>query len=153
MATDRYYELDEDIVAEINQFIDENVVFATKLQYAFVGDTKQKNVITIKKIPDTYKLLYKREVLIIVNADLYTYVSQDEKSIELLLTEAFSGLSVNMESGAIKINRPNFITNDGVVEKYDLSEVKKAKDLEKSVREQIADSESDSASDDIDIGK
>lgn len=146
----RYYDLSEDTIREVNDFISEYVTTPVRIDYAFIGDNKQKSMIIIKKVSDVNKHLMKKDVVISINEDLYSMISDDE-SVKVLLSEAFAGLMVNAESGKIKIEKPNFITTEGVIKEFQLETVKRAKDIEKAALSTMKDKEKESEA--INIGE
>lgn len=144
-----FVELHKDTIDEVTKFIKERVALNVDVKFAFVGSTKQKESISIKKVPKAYEFLYKSQILIIINEAVYEQVALDEEMIGIILEDGFSGLTVNCETGEAKIASDKFMTSAGVIENHGIAKVKDAKDLEKAIFSQLKEQEDDSA--DIDI--
>lgn len=137
---DKYYELQDEVKNKFSE-ITGSIAFPVKIAFKLIGDVKQKKLIIAKKVPDAYAYLTGIQVLVSINEPLFDKLSDDEKSIEVLFIDELNNISVNVESGAIKIGKPNFITNTSVADKYSFEEVKRVKELEILAMEQTKDAE------------
>jgi hypothetical protein len=137
---DKYYELQDDVKSKFNE-IARTLAFPVKISFKLIGDIKQKKLITVKRIPDAYAFVSGFQVLVSINEPLFDKLSEDEKTIEVLFIDELNNITVNVESGMVKIGKPNFVTNTSVAEKYTFDEVKRVKELERLAMEHTKDSE------------
>jgi len=130
----RYFELQDDTIEYFNVVVT-GMVMAMRINFKVIGDNKQKSLIQVKKITPVYEFITENQILVTINEDLYDLMSGDDAT-ELLFREALNNIEMNVESGTIKIVKPNLITSSSIVERYGLDAVKRAKDLEKETLEQ-----------------
>lgn len=83
------------------------------------------------------------DVVIYINEDVFDRL--DESQQRLLADEAITGISVNLESGALKINAFDFKTHKGVIEKYSPEIILAYKESIKSVYDAIKEEEAENA--------
>ncbi len=138
--TDKFYELQDEVKSKFNE-IASSLAFPVKISFKLIGDVKQKKLIVVKKVPDAYVYVSGFQVLVSINEPLFDKLSEDEKSIEVLLFDELNNINVNVESGMVKIGKPNFVTNTSVADKYTFDEVKRVKELERLAMEHSKDAE------------
>ena len=68
--------------------------------------------------------------------------TEDEKINEILFDQVIDLISYNMETGAVKIQKEDFMATEGIIEKYTYDNVQRAKEVERLFGEQKNDSES-----------
>ena len=84
------------------------------------------------------------DIKIIINESIWDLIeSDDQKSIEILIKEEFDAISVNLETGKIKVDKPKFNTNKNLIEKYGYDIVSRAKELEELALSQAEDKAND----------
>lgn len=137
---DKYYELQQEVVDKFNDVVS-TLALPTRINFKVIGDAKQKKLITIKKINDAYAYISGFQVLVTINEPLFEKLEEDEKVIEVLFVEELNNLQINMNTGAIKISKADFISCNSVLEKYTPDEVKRVKDIERLALEQTSDEE------------
>lgn len=143
MNTERYYDLGEDTIEKLEELSSKFVHSPVRVDYLFIGDNKLKKLIKVSKIADDFQHAFKKQVKITINESLWDLLSHEEEIIELLVREEFNTLSINAESGKIKIEKPSFNTSNSIIEKYTFEAVKRAKDLEILTLQQTEDKEKD----------
>jgi hypothetical protein len=67
----------------------------------------------------------------------------DEESIQILMEQEIDKISVNMDSGKIKMVKPDLNTFSGLINKYGIEKVAKANKVEELYAEQKQDAEED----------
>jgi hypothetical protein len=128
--TERYYDLGDDTIKKIEELSSKFTYSPIRIDYLFIGDNKLKKLIKISKIADDFQHAIKKQVKITINESLWDLLSHEEDIIELLVREEFNSLSINTETGKIKIEKHSFNTSNSIIEKYSFEAVKRAKDLE-----------------------
>ena len=132
----KFYELSDDTV---NQF---NSVFNTKsfpiqVGFQFVGSESQKQLINIAKLPDQYSFLLGKELLVMMNEDLLNIF--DAESIKILIEQELDKVSINVESGKIKMIRPDLNTFASIINKWGTEKVMRANQVEDLYQKQKSD--------------
>lgn len=139
MNEERYYELDQDTVSAIENFVETEIALPVRIDFQFLGDKKLKDVITVKKISPVFEKVTGKQVLITVNEDLYSLLDQDKEAVEVILREAFNTLEVNPQTSKIKILKNSFNTSPAILKKYGADTVIRVKQLIKETADQLAD--------------
>lgn len=132
LKSEQYYELDEDIVNYFKD-IERDYAFALDIPFLYQANTKQKKLITVKKVPDNYAVFLKSEVLVTVNEDYYSQMDDDIKRI--LFEQEIDKIVPNLEKGSIKIVQPTLKTSAGIVKKFSYESVERANEVQRLLAE------------------
>jgi len=111
--------------------------FPLSIKFQFVGAEKQKSLIKISKLPDQYSFLLDKELLIQVNEDLMSVF--DEESVTILIEQEIDKISVDTQSGKIKLIKPDLTTFSSLISKYGVDKVAKANQIEELYQQQVKD--------------
>lgn len=111
--------------------------FPLSIKFQFVGAEKQKSLIKISKLPDQYSFLLDKELLIQVNEDLISVF--DEESVTILIEQEIDKISVDTQSGKIKLIKPDLTTFSSLISKYGVDKVAKANQIEELYQQQVKD--------------
>jgi hypothetical protein len=125
---EQWHELSEDVIAKFNEIL-ETKAFAISFKIDFIGNTKQKGLITMKKIPANYAAKLEADLQVIINEDLYDKYNDDE-AISILFEQEINKIVPNMETGAIKLSKPDLITFSGLVNKYGVEKICRANEVD-----------------------
>lgn len=115
--------------------------FPFNIGFQFVGAESQKNLIKITKMPDQFLFILEKELLVTINDELMNVF--DEESIQILMEQEIDKIAVNMETGKIKMVKPDLNTFSGLINKYGIEKVAKANKVEELYAEQKQDAEED----------
>ncbi len=137
---DRFYELSEDTIEDFFNIFNKKA-FPVTLKFQFEGDSKQKNVINITKVPDKYAFIIGKELLVSINEDLLT--AYDDESITILFEQEIDKVNINIETGKIKLVRTDLNTFSALVNKYGVEKVARANKVEELYQEQQKDKATD----------
>jgi hypothetical protein len=140
MVKETYYELDES-TEELFMEVFEKKSFPINLKILFQGNSKQKQLIKVSKIPDQYAFSLGKELLISVNEDLLNVF--DDESITILIEQEIDKININMESGKIKLVSTDLNTFSSIVNKWGVQKVARANKVEELYHEQKADAKGD----------
>lgn len=132
LKTEQYYELDQDI---IDYFVDleKDFAFALDIGYLYQTNTKQKQLITIKKVPDNYAVLLKKEILVTVNENYFNLM--DDSARKVLFEQEIDKIVPNLEKGTLKIVQPTLKTSAGIVKKHTYESVERANETQRLLNE------------------
>ena len=123
LKTEQYYELDQDIIDYFKK-LEREFAFAIDIDYLFQSNTKQKQLMSIKKIPDNYAVILKSELIVTVNEEYFSLM--DDDIIKILFEQEIDKIIQNLEKGTLKISQPTLKTSAGIVKKYTYVNVERA---------------------------
>ena len=111
--------------------------FPVSVKFQFVGCENQKALIKISKITDQFSFLLEKELLISVNEDLLNVF--DDESITILMEQEIDKISIDTQSGKIKMIKPDLTTFSSLISKYGVDKVAKANQVEELYQQQTKD--------------
>jgi len=132
----KFYEVSEETKKEFFNVFNKKS-FPISVGFQFVGSEKQKQLIKISKLADQYSFLLQKELLVIVNEDLFSVF--DQESISILIEQEIDKISIETESGKIKMVRPDLTTFSSLITKYGVEKVARANKVEELYQQQKAD--------------
>jgi hypothetical protein len=131
-----FFHLDE-TTEELFMEVFNKKAFPVNIKFLFQGNSKQKQLIKIKKIADEYAFELGKELLVSINEDLLNVF--DDESVSILFEQEIEAININMESGKIKLVGPDLKTHSSIVNKYGVDKVARANKVEELYSEQKAD--------------
>jgi len=137
---DKYYELPDESVDKFYEVFN-NKSFPIGVSFQFLGNGKQKELIKISKIPDQYAFILEKEILVSINDDLMSVF--DELSIQILMEQEIDKINLNIETGKIKLVKPDLNTFSSLINKYGVEKVSRANKVEELYNEQVKDGKQD----------
>jgi hypothetical protein len=99
----KFYKISDDTINTFKSVFTKKS-FPFNVGFEFVGCESQKNLIKISKLPDQFAFVLEKELLIQINEDLMNVF--DEESIQILIEQEIDKISVNMDTGKIKMVKP-----------------------------------------------
>lgn len=139
-AKENFYELDSTTEEQFVEIFNKKS-FPVNIKFLFQGNSKQKQMIKVSKIPDQYAFSLKKELLVSINEDLFDVF--DEDSITILIEQEIDKININMESGKIKLVSTDLNTFSSIVNKWGVDKVARANKVEELYVDQKADAASD----------
>jgi hypothetical protein len=136
----KFYSLSDETIGTFKSIFNKKS-FPFNVGFQFVGSESQKNLIKISKIPDQFAFILEKELLISINDDLMSVF--EEESIQILMEQEIDKISVNMDTGKIKMIKPDLTTFSGLINKYGIEKVAKANKVEELYAEQKQDAGED----------
>jgi hypothetical protein len=128
LKTEQYFELDQDIIDYFKD-LEKNFSFAIDIKYLFQTNTKLKQLISIKKIPDNFAVILNAEVLVTVNEDYFN--KMDDTIRKILFEQEIDKIIPNLEKGSLKIVQPSLKTSAGIVKKFSYEKVERANETQR----------------------
>jgi hypothetical protein len=132
----KFYEVSQDTQDTFYQVFNKKT-FPLAVKFQFVGSETQKNLIKISKLPDQYSFLLEKELLVMVNEDLMSVF--DDESITILIEQEIDKISIDTQSGKIKMIKPDLTTFSSLISKYGVDKVAKANQVEELYQQQVKD--------------
>lgn len=132
----KYYELSDETISKFNEVFNTKT-FPLAVRFQFVGCESQKQLIKISKMPEHFEFLLEKELLIIMNEDLFRVF--DDESITILIEQELDKISISIDTGKIKLVKPDLTTFSGIVSKYGIEKVARANQVEELYDQQKKD--------------
>lgn len=132
-----FYEISEDTIDRFNSIFNKKS-FPVSVKFQFLGNEKQKNLIKISKVPDQFAFVLQKDLLVTINEDLM--MKFDEDSIDILLEQEINKISINIDSGKIKLVKPDLTTFSSLISKHGIEKVGRANQVEELYNQQLQDS-------------
>jgi hypothetical protein len=136
MAKEQYEKLSEDVIEHFRK-IEKSFAMPMDIKFKFVANSKQKKLVKITKIPDTYSYLLDSDILVVYNEDYFD--NFDEQSKQILIEQEIDKIEFDLEKGTIRIKEPEINTSSGIIEKFTLKLVENANKLQKEYEKQKKD--------------
>jgi hypothetical protein len=136
----KFYKISDDTIS-IFKSVFTKKSFPFNVGFEFVGCESQKNLIKISKLPDQFAFVLEKELLIQINEDLMNVF--DEESIQILIEQEIDKISVNMDTGKIKMIKPDLNTFSSLINKYGIEKIARANKVEELYTQQKEDNQED----------
>lgn len=120
---ENFYEISEDTIDEFMDIFNKKT-FPTKIEFLFIGNSKQKDLIKITKIPDDISFKLRKELKVMINEDLMS--SFDDESRTILIEQELDKVNMHAETGKIKLVKTDLNTFSSIVNKYGVEKVARA---------------------------
>lgn len=137
---DKFYDVSQDTKDVFFQVFNKKS-FPMGIKFQFIGCDKQKELIKVQKVADQYSFILQKEILISFNEDLMSVF--DEESITILIEQEIDKISVNIETGKIKLIKTDLNTFSALVNKYGVEKVSRANKVAELYQEQKVDAKVD----------
>jgi Putative phage metallopeptidase len=134
----KFYNLSDDAIEKFNDVFKKKA-FPVDVRFQFVGIESQKSLIKISKIADQFAFILDKELLVSINEDLMNVF--DEESIQILIEQEIDKVSINIETGKIKLVKPDLTTFSSLINKYGIEKISRANQVELLASEQKQDAE------------
>jgi len=138
MSKEQFTVLEDDIIDYFNE-LESKLELPVNTKYVYQGDEKQKTLLKIIKIPDRYATLLKADILISFNEKYFE--TFDDESKNILIEQELALISMNIDTGILKIGKPDLVTSTGIVKKYGVEAVERANQVSTLFNQQQADQE------------
>ncbi len=132
----KFYEVSQDTQDTFYQVFNKKT-FPVSVKFQFLGSETQKTLIKISKLPDQYSFLLEKELLVMVNEDLMSVF--DDESITILIEQEIDKISIDTQTGKIKMIKPDLTTFSSLISKYGVDKVAKANQVEELYQQQVKD--------------
>lgn len=111
--------------------------FPLNVGFQFIGNEKQKNLIKISKLADQYAFLLEKELMVSINENLIDKF--DQESINILMEQEIDKISIDLDSGKIKMIKTDLNTFSSLINKYGVDKVARANQVEELYYQQQKD--------------
>ena len=115
--------------------------FPVNVKFQFIGSEKQKTLIKISKLPDQYSFILDQELLVSINEALLDVF--DDESVTILIEQEIDKIMIEVESGKIKLIKPDLSTFSALVTKYGIKKIARANQVQDLYQQQVKDGAAD----------
>lgn len=115
--------------------------FPVDTRFEYIGSAKQKKLIEISKVSDKYAFLIDKELLVSINEDVM--MTFDDESVAILFEQEIDKISINIDTGKVKMLKPDLATFSSLILKYGIEKIARANSLEDLYHKQKQDAEGD----------
>jgi hypothetical protein len=136
----KFYKISDDTISIFKSTFSKKS-FPFNVGFEFVGSESQKSLIKISKMPDQFSFILEKELLIQINEDLMQVF--DDESIQILFEQEIDKISVNMDTGKIKMVKPDLTTFSSLINKYGIEKIARANKVEELYSQQKEDAQED----------
>ena len=132
----KFYEVSDATVEIFNKIYDEKCI-SSDIAFRFIGNEKQKQLIKLSKLSDQNVFLTGKQILVSINDELMSIFDDDD--IHILIEQEIDKISVNTETGKIKMLKPDLTTFPALINKYGIEKIMKANKIEELYSQQKMD--------------
>ena len=134
----KFYNVSDETVSTFNEIFKKKV-FPVDVKFQFIGCESQKALVRISKITDQFFFLLDKELLVTFNEELMSVF--DDESIQILIEQEIDKISINVDSGKIKMIKPDLTTFSSLISKYGIDKISRANQIETLYDQQKQDGE------------
>jgi hypothetical protein len=134
----KFYFLSEDTIDTFMKVYNKKA-FSINVNFEFVGSETQKSLIKISKLADQFSFILSKDVLVSINEDLMNVF--DDESVEILIEQEIDKITTNIETGKVRLVKPDLTTFSGLINKYGIEKIAKANKVEELYAQQKQDQE------------
>lgn len=134
----KFYKLSDDTIQTFKTIYTRKS-FPFNIGFEFVGSESQKSLIKITKLPDPISFSLEKEMLVTINENLISVF--DSESIDILIEQELDKISINMDSGKIKLIKPDLTTFSSLINKYGIEKIARANKVEELYQQQKKDNQ------------
>jgi hypothetical protein len=134
----KFYKLSDDTINQFKQVYNRKS-FPFNIGFEFIGSESQKNLIKIQKLSDSISFSMEKEMMVTINENLMSVF--DSESIQILFEQELDKVSINMDSGKIKLVKPDLNTFSSLINKYGIEKIARANKVEELYQQQKNDNQ------------
>jgi hypothetical protein len=135
-----FYQLSQETIDSFEDVFSKKA-FPVDTKFQYLGNSKQKRLIEISKINDKFAFLMEKELLVTINEDIM--MAFDDESVNILFEQEIDKITINLDTGKIKMVKPDLTTFSSLVTKYGIEKIAKANNLEDLYTQQKKDAQED----------
>jgi hypothetical protein len=132
----KFYEVSEDTISIFNEVFNKKS-FPVGINIQFIGNDKQKELIKITKINDVFSFILEKDILVSINENLLDVF--DDEMANILIEQEIDKVFVSIDSGKIKLIKPDLTTFASLINKYGVDKVARANQVEDLFHQQKTD--------------
>lgn len=132
----KFYEVSEDTIKVFDDVFNKKS-FHIGINFQFIGNDKQKELIKISKISDVYSFILEKDILVSINETLLNVF--DDEMVTILMEQEIDKVFVSIDTGKIKLIKPDLTTFTSLINKYGVEKVARANQVEDLFHQQTTD--------------
>ncbi len=124
-TNEKYYEVCEETISVFTEIVNKKIL--NDVSFQFIGNESQKVLIKISKLSDQYEYMLNKHVLVSINDELMTEF--DDECVSILFEQEIDKISFNIETGKVKMIKPDITTFSSLIKKWGIEKVSRANQL------------------------
>lgn len=132
----KFYEVSEDTIKIFDDVFNKKS-FPVGVNFQFIGNDKQKELIKITKINDVFTFILEKDLLVSINETLLNVF--DDEMVTILMEQEIDKVFVSIDTGKIKLIKPDLTTFTSLINKYGVEKVARANQVEDLFHQQTTD--------------
>jgi hypothetical protein len=121
----KFYDVSEETQNKFLEIVRKKVL--NDVSFQFIGNDSQKIVCKVSKLSDQYEYLLKNHILVSINEVLMSKF--DDESIDILFEQEIDKISFNVETGKVKLVKPDISTFSSLIKKWGIEKISRANQL------------------------
>lgn len=121
----KYYELSEDTISQFEEIVSKKLL--NDVAFQFLGNDSQKTIVKVSKLSEQYEYMLKKHILVTINETLMSRF--DEEAIVILMEQEIDKITINIETGKVKLVKPDITTFSSLIKKYGIEKISRANQL------------------------
>jgi len=121
----KFYDVSEETQNKFLEIVRKKVL--NDVSFQFIGNDSQKVVCKVSKLSDQYEYLLKNHILVSINEVLMSKF--DDESIDILFEQEIDKISFNVETGKVKLVKPDISTFSSLIKKWGIEKISRANQL------------------------
>jgi hypothetical protein len=121
----KFYDVSEETQNKFLEIVRKKVL--NDVSFQFIGNDSQKIVCKVSKLSDQYEYLLKNHILVSINEVLMSKF--DDESIDILFEQEIDKISFNIETGKVKLIKPDISTFSSLIKKWGIEKISRANQL------------------------
>ena len=131
-VVEKYSEVGDDTKKFFNDLL-KSMNTTYSLNYVLLNNSKLKAAVKVQKVSDIYQYISNSDIIVSFNENIFDVLDDTAKSI--LLKQEIDRIHVDLDSGKIKLVKPDVVTFSGIIKKYGLDKVARANQLNELMKE------------------
>lgn len=131
-SVEKYSEISDETKKFFNNLM-KSMNTSYSLKYVLLNNSKLKTAVKIQKVSEIYQHISNTDIIVSFNENIFDVLDETAKNI--LLKQEIDRIHVDLDSGKIKLIKPDVITFSGIIKKYGLDKVARANQLNELMKE------------------
>jgi hypothetical protein len=132
----KFYEVSDDTIKIFDDVFNKKS-FSIGVNFQFIGNDKQKELVKITKVSDVYAFILEKDLLVSINETLLNVF--DDEMVTILMEQEIDKVFVSIDTGKIKLIKPDLTTFTSLINKYGVEKVARANQVEDLFHQQTTD--------------
>lgn len=121
----KFYEVSEETIGIFEEIVNKKLL--SDVSFQFLGSDSQKTIVKVSKLSEQYEYMLKKHILVTINETLMSKF--DDEAIMILMEQEIDKITINVETGKVKLVKPDITTFSSLIKKYGIEKISRANQL------------------------